>query len=93
MPCECVKFCLFIVTADGWYNALTNAPAHGRVCDIVKLEELIQKIRPGHGEHYLTHVTKCSEKSVPLEKEYLVLERYSETLRKRAATREQLRAI
>jgi hypothetical protein len=93
MSQEIVKFCLFIVTPDSWYPAIQNAPAHSSVCDIVKLEELIQKIRPGFGNNYLTHVTRCNEKSIPLEKEYLTLERYSETLRKRALLKEQTKTL
>lgn len=90
---ESVKFCLFIVTPDGWYNALSNVPAHSNVCDIVKLEELIHRIRPGHGENYLTHVTKCNEKSIPIDKEYLVLERHVESLQRKATLRERTKAI
>lgn len=90
---ESVKFCLYIVTPDGWYNALSNAPAHSNVCDIVKLEEIVQRIRPGFGENYLTHITKCNEKSIPIEKEYLVLERHVEALQKKVILRERTKAI
>ena len=93
MSQENVKFCLFIVTPDGWYPAIDNVPAHSNVCDIVKLEEIIQKIRPGFGENYLTHITRCNEKSKPMDREYLILERHSDTLRKRATMRERTKTL
>jgi ATP:corrinoid adenosyltransferase len=84
---ENVKFCLFIVTQEGWHSALPTLPAHSNVCDIVKLENIVQKIKPGLGVEYVTQITKCDELLVPLDREYLVLERHVETLKKRNQNR------
>jgi len=81
---NCVKFCLMIVTADGWYPALSGTPPHHNTRDVRDLEEAIHAVKPGYGKYYLTHITRCNDKLSINELEFPVLERYQEQLVKRA---------
>jgi hypothetical protein len=86
---NCVKFCLMIVTTEGWYPALSGTPPHHNPRDIRDLEDVIHSVKPGYGKHYLTHIVRCNDDKLTInELEYPVLERYKEQLLKRARSLE-----
>lgn len=79
-----VKFCLMVVTVDGWYPILSCVPATVNVRDIRDLDDIYQRLRPGFGRDYLTHITRIDENFAPLEQELVTLERYLCDLKKRS---------
>ena len=86
---NCVKFCLMIVTTEGWYPALSGTPPHHSPRDIRELEYAIQSVKPGYGKHYLTHIIRCDDDKLSInELEYPILERYKEQLLKRVRSPE-----
>jgi hypothetical protein len=86
---ESVKFCLMIVTADGWYPALNATPPTTLSRVVNDLENIIHNLRPGYGKYYLTHITKCDDKSQPSEYDLNVLERYRDNLLRRSVKLEE----
>jgi hypothetical protein len=82
---ESVKFCLMIITHDGWCPALQGVHASSNAKDVREFDDIYQRIRPGYGKSYVTHITRIDENFLPLEQELAVLERYSIDLKKRAA--------
>ena len=80
---ESVKFCLMIVTPDGWYPALNATPAATSSKLVSELENIVQVLRPGYGKYYLTHVVRCDNDLHPFEQDEVVLERYRDNLIKR----------
>jgi hypothetical protein len=84
MKNESVKFCLMIVTTDGWYPALNATPPCCSSKIVNDLEVIVQNLRPGYGKHYLTYITRCDDKSQPSEYDLSILERYRDNLLKRA---------
>jgi hypothetical protein len=83
MQNESVKFCLMIVTTDGWYPALNATPATVSCKLVSELENIVQVLRPGYGKYYLTHVARCDNNLHPFEQDEVVLERYRDNLIRR----------
>ena len=80
---ENVKFCLMIVTSDGWYRALPDAPAQKSVKEIRELEDVYQRMVPGHFRNYYTFIMKCDENFDLSEHDINILKRQSEDIRRR----------
>ncbi len=79
-----VKFCLMIVTTEGWAPVLSCATVTQNVREVRELDDIYQRLRPGFGREYLTHITRIDENLAPLDQELATLERYSCDLKKRS---------
>lgn len=53
---------LYIVSCTGgFYAALNSTPPSENMQDLIELESLIKRLRPGYGKHYSTVIAKCNE--------------------------------
>jgi hypothetical protein len=54
-----VKYQLYVITSSGgFYPALTATPPSDDYHTVSRLEEAVQRLRPGFGKHYITVIAR-----------------------------------
>lgn len=56
-----MRYQLYVISCTGgFYPALNSSPPTESLQDIKALEEVIRRLRPGYGRHYVTAVVRCN---------------------------------